>query len=91
MATANYFMIYIERKEGQTHNNVKKQMDLALDWYKVKEDLWVVWSTSTPEKWHERFGPVVKDSGSLFVCELNINNRQGWMAQSFWDWLKKSR
>lgn len=88
---AHFFMIYIERKSDVTYDGVKKKMDHALDWYRIKEDIWIVYSTSDPEKWYERLGPLVKESGNLFVCQLDVSNRQGWMPKEFWKWLKKSR
>lgn len=88
---AHFFMIYIDRKNDVTYENVKKKMDLARDWYRIREDLWIVYSTSDPEKWYERLAPLIKKSGNLFVCQLEASNRQGWMPEEFWKWFEESR
>jgi hypothetical protein len=88
MTTANFYMVHMVRKPAMAAEIVKKKMNLALDWYRIKENLWVVYSTSTPEKLHERLKPL---ADHLFICELNISNRQGLMPKGFWEWLKKER
>jgi hypothetical protein len=41
--------------------------------------------------WMVRLRPLVKDDGRLFICELNVKNRNGWMVPDFWKWIKKTR
>ena len=89
MANAQYYMVYIKRKKEVTLEQVKETMDLSLDWYRVKEDLWVLYSTSDAEKWYSRLSPHVKDDGFVFICKLDPTDRQGWMAKSFWEWLRR--
>ena len=90
MAT-HFFMIYIDRNKESSYEDIKKKMDAALDWYRLNDKLWIVYSSSDPEKWYGRLGALVKDSGNLFVCQLEESNRQGWMPKDFWEWLKKER
>ena len=90
MAT-HFFMIYIERDKDIKYKDVKKKMDSALDWYRLNEKLWIVYSSSDPDKWYGRLQKLVEDSGSLFICQLEESNRQGWMSKEFWEWLKKAR
>lgn len=89
--TTHFFMIYIERDENIAFEHVKKKMDSALDWYRLNEKIWIVYSSSDPEKWYERLQKFVENSGSLFICQLEESNRQGWMSKKFWEWLKKAR
>jgi hypothetical protein len=32
---------------------------------------------------------LVEPAGTLFICKLDISERQGWMPKKFWEWLKK--
>lgn len=89
MATAKFYMVYIDRKKNITFEDVEKKMNLANDWYRIKEDLWIVYSTSDPEKWYSRLSPLVKEGGNVFICRLDTSKRQGWMAKSFWEWLRR--
>ncbi|VTU29877.1 hypothetical protein [Variovorax sp. PBL-E5] len=87
--TANYFMVFIKRNTSATLEDVKEKMNQALDWYRVQETLWIVYSTSDAEKLYARLSPLVKDEGSLFICKLDVNARQGWMGKDFWSWLRR--
>lgn len=91
MTNGRYYHIYIEPKDGIDYDAVTKKMNLGIDWFKYNRNNWVVYSTSNVEQWMGRLRPLVELTGNLFVCELNIQNRNGWMSKRFWEWLKKSR
>ena len=91
MAQANFYIIYIKRKKEITYESVKEKMDLSVDWYRINEQLFVLYTTSDAEKWYSRLSPFVKESGSLFVSKLNTNDRQGWMVDEFWKWLRREK
>ena len=86
---AVFYMVYIDRLEDVTLKAVTEQMDKCVDWYRLSEETWIVYSTVTPEKLYARFSPLAKTSGRLFVCKLDTKQRQGWMDKSFWSWLKR--
>jgi hypothetical protein len=88
---AKFYNIYIKPKEGITKEHVEKKMNLSLDWIRYDANCYVTYSTSDIEKWMVRLKPLVEPGGRLFISELNINNRNGWMTKDFWNWLKKER
>lgn len=92
MATsANFFVVYIKRTASASFEDVKKKMDHSLDWYRVEETLWILYTTSDVEKWYARLSPLVKEGGNLFICKLDITVRQGWMNKDFWSWLRREK
>ena len=91
MSKAVFYQIYVVPKEGISYETIEKKIDLGLDWFKYDKALYVVYSTSDVKKWMLRLRPLVEKDGRLFICELNISNRNGWMNRSFWTWLKKKR
>lgn len=88
---AKFFNIYIKPKEGITTEQVEKKMNLSLDWIRYDANCYVTYSTAGIEKWMVRLKPLVEPGGRLFICELKITNRNGWMTKDFWDWLKKEQ
>lgn len=90
MATS-FFHIFVKPKTGITHDDIKKQMDLALDWYKYADYCWVVKSSSDVAKWQTRLKPLVEPGGSLLILGVDPSVRQGWMGKAFWDWLANAR
>lgn len=86
-----FINIFINPKAGITHEDFEKKMNLAIDWYRYHEKAYIVYTSSNVDKWQERLLEFVKDEGILFICELNIEKRSGFMTTDFWDWLKKER
>ncbi|WP_329847420.1 hypothetical protein [Stenotrophomonas sepilia] len=84
----SFLHVFLKPKEGVTSDQVKEKMDLALDWYKYADDCWVVKTTSEIEKWQARLKPLAEPDGSLLIFKLDASKRQGWLAKSFWKWLR---
>jgi len=88
---AEYLHIYISPKDGVTRAQMDKKLNLAIDWYRYARGLYVVYTTSSADKWKARLIDFVKPQGRLFICRMDASQRQGWMNKDFWDWLKKER
>lgn len=89
MATAEFYVVYIKRGPDVSYDALKEKMNLALDWYRIDETFWALYTTSDAEKWYGRLSPLVKDSGRVFICKLDVTDRQGWMNKSFWNWIRR--
>lgn len=89
MAVGEFYVVYVERLEGVPYDTLKRKMNLCRSWYRLNEKMWVIYSTSDVDKLYSRFSPLVKDDGSLFICKLDINIRQGWMNKKFWEWIRE--
>lgn len=63
----------------------------ATDWLKYAPNCWILWTTTDPAGWWERIKPHVTEKDRVLICEININNRQGWLEPWIWDWIKKPR
>ena len=88
---SNFYSIYISVKDSITTEQVKNEMDKALDWFRLDKNCWIVYSTSEIDKWMARLKKLVEPEGSLFICKMDITDRNGWMTKEFWEWLKKDR
>jgi hypothetical protein len=88
MTTGRFYVIYIDRDPDISYEELKSKMDLARDWYRITSRYWIVYSTSDAEKWYSRLKNFVGKTGNLFICRLDITERQGWMSGDFWKWLR---
>ncbi len=91
MSNGKFYHVYLTPKPGVEIETIKKQFNLALDWFTYDRNNWVVYSNAPIQKLMTRFKPLVEPEGRLFICELNSANRNGWMNKDFWEWLKKKR
>jgi hypothetical protein len=89
MASGMFYVVYIDRDPNVSLEMVTAAMDKAVDWYRINESLWIVYTTSDADKWNSRLRPLTKESGNFFICKLDTANRQGWMSKGFWKWLRR--
>lgn len=50
--------------------------------------LWFVRTDLTADMIYRKIKPLLREKDHVFVTEISSNNRQGWLAKSFWQWLK---
>ena len=86
-----FLHIYLKPNNGITNDDIEEKMNLAVDWIRYDDHVWIVYSTSDLKKWKSRLKPIAGDDGFYFVCELDPMQRVGWMSKSFWKWLRKDR
>lgn len=70
---------------------LKKKFDLAIDWVQYLPCCWIVYTTSSPQKWYARLKPLLGPRDLMFICKIDITQRQGWLPKWVWEWIKKSR
>jgi|SRR5579859_1462559 len=63
----------------------------ATDWMRYAPNCWVVWTYQDSNEWYRRVRPFITERDRVFICEININDRQGWMDQWAWNWLNRPR
>ena len=87
---SNFYHVFIQTKPGVSTQEVEQTMNKALDWFRYTPSVWYLFSSSTIDVWYERLRPLVEPDGALFICELNMDRRNGRMISAFWDWIKKN-
>ena len=89
--TARFLNIYLNQKPGITLSDIETEMNNALDWFRYDSKCWVIYSNSSIDTWIVRLKKLVEPNGRLFICKLDINDKNGWMTREFWDWINKQR
>jgi hypothetical protein len=82
-----FIHIAFDFKSGLDSEEVEKTLDKAIDWINVASNCWLVWTSSSPEKWYLRLKKHLASEDQLFVCEVNIANRSGLMSPAFWEFI----
>ncbi len=88
---ASFYHVFLKPNAGVTEEQIKAKMDLALEWYKYSDFNWIVCTTSDAAKWQARLLPFAQPDGILLIMKLDPTSRQGWIAKSFWTWLKENQ
>ena len=53
MATAEFFLIYIDRKSGVSYEELEKKMNISSELHCIPENLWILYTTSDEDKWYK--------------------------------------
>lgn len=72
-------------------DELESVFNLAVDWVRYAPDCWIVWTSSSPQKWYARLKPHLEPGDNVFICELRIENRSGWLPKWVWKWINKDR
>ena len=89
MAKGVFYNVDASPKTGIKSEEIQEKLNLAVDWIFYDINHWIIYSMSDVEKWMTRLKPLIEPDGQLFICEINLTNHNGWMDQSFWDWIAK--
>jgi len=63
----------------------------ALDWVRYAPNCWIVYTSSSPQRWYERIKPKLHPDDGILIFEINKDSRTGFEQQFVWDWLDKDR
>ena len=85
---AQFYAMYLHRNNDVSNDVIEDKLDGLLSWYRVTDRFWILYTTKNAEKLYARMRPLIFESGSLFICKLDVSDRQGWMNKSFWNWLR---
>jgi hypothetical protein len=69
--------------------------DAALDWLKVNDGTWILWTNTNPSEWLAYIKAKMDTDDSVIIAELNLDsvneNYSGWHKKMIWDWIDKHR
>lgn len=82
-----YIVILVPRL-GISIAQVQETLTLAADWHRFADHSWVIITDESAATWQARLKPFVNPGGKLFICRLDTTDKQGWLAKSFWTWLR---
>jgi hypothetical protein len=66
-------------------------LDKGLDWVRYAPNNYILYTAKDVEVWYNRLRKVIHEDDNIFIVEINIKNRQGWLPSKIWDWIKKDR
>lgn len=91
MANAQFIFVQFPRQTKVREEKIRGVLDKALDWIEVSPNSWLLWTSSSPEKWYARLQSAFDTETNMFICVINPELRHGRMPRSFWQFLNKAR
>ena len=91
--TKTFLITYDLKRPGQNYSDLYDAIKSEGDWQHPLESTWAVKTETSvsANTLYERLRPFIDENDSLFVVEITAQDRQGWLAESFWTWLKEKK
>lgn len=61
----------------------------ASDWLRYASNCWLVCTTSSPQVWMQRIKPHLEKGDQVFIVEVDLEKRSGWLNKWVWEWINK--
>lgn len=90
-ATENFYIIsYDLKRPHQDYPKLYETIKSFLSWQHPLESTWVVYTRYNANEISNRLRNEgeMDDNDLLLVCRLEIQDRQGWLDKTFWEWIK---
>jgi hypothetical protein len=87
--SAIFLHITFDSIAGIDPDRLKRKLDIAGDWIHYAPNCWIVRTSGNAARWYRRLKPLLTSSHHIFICKLDLSERQGWLSLSVWDWIHK--
>lgn len=81
-----YSISYDLNTPGQKYDDLYKVIE-SYDHYKIMKSHYLVYTDSNVNQIYNKLSTCIDKNDRIFVAEVN-SNRQGWLSQAAWDWIK---
>jgi len=88
MPRGEYYIVYIQTNPDVSAERLTAAMNLAIDWFRIDQSIWILFTTADKVILNARFEKLVKPHGALFICKLDIKTRNGFIDKRLWEWIK---
>ena len=85
-----YIVSYDLKVPGRDYTSLYDSIKSYNDWQHPLESTWLLYTNDNADQISSKLrgNGNMDNSDLLFICELNIDNRQGWLDKEVWNWIK---
>jgi hypothetical protein len=83
------YLEYNARPTPPSPEDLEPTFSKAIDWIRYAPNCWIVWTSTSPEKWYARLKPFLRGKDHVFICKLDISVRYGYLPKWIWGWIKE--
>ncbi|MGP9666436.1 hypothetical protein ACT3TY_17680 [Halomonas sp. AOP22-C1-8] len=83
-----YNISYDLKQPGQKYAGLIDEIKKSPGWLHCLESTWLISTTETAQRVHERLSTNLDSNDSLLIIEV-VKNYQGLLTKDKWDWINK--
>jgi hypothetical protein len=85
-----YIITYeINDKTGKSYQGLFDEIKKSIKWWHYIANSWIILTDEKANDVFKRIEPHIDSDVNLLVIELG-SDRQGWLSDKAWDWIKKN-
>lgn len=89
MKDAHFLHVSFHFKQPINIKAIEAVFNKASDWIHYMPNCWIIKTKGRAQKWYELLKPCLGPKDNVFICEIDLSERQGWLPKWVWDWIKK--
>jgi hypothetical protein len=72
---------------------IEEKLNKAKDWLRYAPHCWLIYTAKNPTHWANvlRGERALNGKMTFFICEVNLQDKSGWLYESAWKWINKQR
>lgn len=82
-----YIISYDLKTPGRDYSALYAAIKNNRDWQHPLESTWLVYTREDATDIYDALKPTMDNNDLIFISELRIENRQGWMSKACWEWI----
>lgn len=85
-----HISLNIERSPLKKYLNINVFMEQSLNYIKYMPNCYIMYTDLNIDEIYRNIKSVLEEDEHVFICEINLANRQGWLPKSVWKWIKEN-
>jgi hypothetical protein len=72
---------------------IEEHLNKAKDWLRYAPSCWLIYTSKNSVHWANVLRSIseIKDNTTFLICEIDLSKRSGWLHDSAWKWINKTR
>lgn len=85
----SYIVVYDKNHEDD-YGSLEEELKRCINWWHYLERTWIVITKETHDELWKRLEDKINKEKRFLLIEVNGRNKQGWLEQADWAWIKEN-
>lgn len=84
------YIISYDKGEEDNYEGVISELKKGISWWQYLDKTWLIITEESSDEIWSRIEDKINKEKHFLIMEVNGKNRQGWLKQTEWDWIKEN-
>lgn len=84
------YIVSYDKSNEDNYTSLEEELMQSGVWWHYLERTWIIMTDETPDEIWKRIEDKINKEKHFLLMEVNGKNRQGWLKQTEWDWIKEN-